>query len=1737
MTKKTINNFANEDALEGFNLQRLHLQVQGSEGHGRLSALSIENRHRISDTTPNYSKSNLQPPTSKIPNLLPLRRVWNIASPVLRLGKCVGLLAVMLGVVGNLNAQLYWNTNGVSGNWTDSNWGSLSTGPFSTAYTSGNNAFFTANSSVISRSTTAGNITVSSNVVVNFTYGSGSWGTGGTVRTLDVGTGGILDFGTMSSSGWSATAGTGFIKEGQGIVKLSGDAGWGGGFTLNNGTVIVGGVNAMGGAASNTLTINGGTLAANGNRDLTGKYGGGITVGGNFTIGGVTTGVSSGNGSATANILFSNNVSLGSSTRQITIGANGTYTFNGVISSTNSAGLTINATSGATGTLVLGGANTYNGTTTLNGGTLSLNSTNALQNSTLNTGAAGSQVVNFIVAGTNTYNLGGLAGEDNLSLGANSISVGSNNADTTYSAAISSTGGGLTKVGTGALTLSGANTYTGTTTINAGNLTISGGSAIADTGTVTLANAAGVGFNVNSSETIASLQGGGSTGGIVTIASGQTLTVAETGTQTFAGSLQGSGNFTKSGAGTLTLNGTNTNSGAVSVTGGTLAFSGANALSSSLSSLSATSSTISLSDGNGGNITISGGLSLNGATMIYDAGALDRLNFSGAATLIGTNTIQLANIGTIAAGNYTLLSAASGLGGSWSLNSAAAPSTFTYTLSNSSTTLSLSIVASANFSYWKGGNGDTWGTANNWTSDSAGNTLIAGAPGTTADVVFAATGATNLSTTLGADYTVKSLTINASGVTIAGANTLTANATSASAFNINASSGTTVISANLAGSGAGLTKSDAGTLTINGTNTFGGGLTLGAGTLNLNSAAAPGSGSITITGGTLDNTSGSSVTLSNNNAQNWNGDFTFTGTRDLNMGTGTVALGASRTVTVNGANLTVGGIISGTGYSLTKAGAGALTLGAANTYTGGTTLGAGTLNINNASAIGAGAFTITGGTLDNTSGSTVTLSTNNAQTWNGDFVFTGTSDLNLGNGAVTMAASRQVTVNGGNLTVGGIISGSGFGLAKAGAGTLILGGANTYTGATNILAGTLQTSAADRISDSSAISVSSGATFALGGNETVASLAGAGNYSLGANTLTFGDTSNQTVSGTISGTGALVKSGSGSITLSGSNSYSGGTTISSGTIRIGHDNALGSGNITSTTGSVTFASSDATARTLSNSYTSIGGSSVIVTFGEASGGTGDLTFAGAGSTSIGTGTRTFNVLNTTSLAGGIVGSGASGSIIKTGTGTLILYGSNTYQGATTINAGTFQVGNAGTSGALSTSSAITVNGTLAFKRSDTLTQGIQFSTAAIGGTGSVVQAGSGTLILNAANTYTGGTVLNTGTLRLSHSGAAGSGTITQSSGASLLHLNAAGTFANAMSVYNVQASENLTLSGGITVHNATFDVDNGDALTISGAVSGTGGVTKNGTGALILSGSNIYTGATTVNAGTLQAASANALGATANVTVNNGGSLLVTAGDSINNTAGITLAGGTLALNGAFNESVGALTLSANSTIDLLGFNGTLTFSGLGAWTNNATLAITNWNGINKYGTPVGSGVADRHVFFTDTTGLDDSNLSRISFYSGSFGVGFAGTAYELGGGEIGVVPEPETIVTAFVLLVGSGLLWLRRRVVSGKKAGCQPWRQLISFKLPPAMHKTTINGVAFPKDQVPRIIKAITKVDVFSQKPPRNLEPGLMRLIQEVVFGSPGAEEASKGLLKNLHKSPEALKYLALLLAQRSSD
>ena len=195
-------------------------------------------------------------------------------------------------------------------------------------------------------------------------------------------------------------------------------------------------------------------------------------------------------------------------------------------------------------------------------------------------------------------------------------------------------------------------------------------------------------------------------------------------------------------------------------------------------------------------------------------------------------------------------------------------------------------------------------------------------------------------------------------------------------------------------------KIGSGALTLSGNNAYSGGTTLSAGQLNINNGgsssanSAIGTGTFTISGGTIDNTSSGDLTLAPNNAQNWNDDFTYAGSsHSLNLGSGAVTLSANRQVTVSANALTVGGVISGSGKALTKAGNGTLTLANANTFTGGVTLNAGTLNINNASALGtvAGTFTIAGGTIDNSSSAAITT-VNYPQAWNGDFAFTGTKD-------------------------------------------------------------------------------------------------------------------------------------------------------------------------------------------------------------------------------------------------------------------------------------------------------------------------------------------------------------------------------------------------------------------------------------------------------------------------------------------------------------------------------------------------------------------------------------------------------------------------------------------------------------------------------------------------------------------------------------------------------------------------
>jgi hypothetical protein len=163
-----------------------------------------------------------------------------------------------------------------------------------------------------------GNVTVASGVTVNFTAASGTFGTGGAVRTYNIGSGGLFDFNANSIS---TAAGTGFNKTGAGAFAMSGSA-YTGGFTLGSGTISERGVNTMG--AGGLLTLNGGTVAANSTKNFTGKYTS-IIIGGDIQFGEVTENVPLAAGAS--NLTFSNNMSLGAATRTLTLGGSGNITF------------------------------------------------------------------------------------------------------------------------------------------------------------------------------------------------------------------------------------------------------------------------------------------------------------------------------------------------------------------------------------------------------------------------------------------------------------------------------------------------------------------------------------------------------------------------------------------------------------------------------------------------------------------------------------------------------------------------------------------------------------------------------------------------------------------------------------------------------------------------------------------------------------------------------------------------------------------------------------------------------------------------------------------------------------------------------------------------------------------------------------------------------------------------------------------------------------------------------------------------------------------------------------------------------------------------------------------------------------------------------------------------------------------------------------------------------------------
>ncbi|EJK0229538.1 fibronectin-binding autotransporter adhesin ShdA [Salmonella enterica] len=471
----------------------------------------------------------------------------------------------------------------------------------------------------------------------------------------------------------------------------------------------------------------------------------------------------------------------------------------------------------------------------------------------------------------------------------------------------------------------------------------------------------------------------------------------------------------------------------------------------------------------------------------------------------------------------------------------------------------------------------------------------------------------------------------------------------------------------------------------------------------------------------------------------------------------------------------------------------------------------------------------------------------------------------LGTGDVTIAESATLALSQG--TLDNNVTGEGQ-IVKSGSDELIVTGDNTYSGGTTISGGTLTADHAD--------SLGTGA------------VANSGVLQVGEGEL----------ENTLSGSGSLVKTGTGELRLSGDNTYSGGTTITGGTLTADHADSLGSGDIDN---------------------------SGVLKVGE-----GDLE-------------------NTLS---------GSGSLVKTGTGELTLGGDNTYSGGTTIDDGVLIADNADSLG------------TGAIANSGVLQVGEGELENTLSGTGSLVKTGTGELTLSGDNTYSGGTTITGGTLTADHADSLGTGAIANSGVLQVGEGELENTLSGSGSLVKTGTGE-LTLSGdnsysgGTTIIGGTLTADHADSLgtgavansgvlqvgegELENTLSGSGSLVKTGTGELTLSGDNSYSGATTITDGTLIAANVNALGSG---NIDNSGTLMLDAEGEFNLANVTTQSGATTELARGTTLNVDSLTQQADSTLnidlgaatddavitaDSVTLGGTLNVTGIGSVTDSWT--------------------------------------------------------------------------------------------------------------------------------------------------------------------------------------------------------
>ena len=779
------------------------------------------------------------------------------------------------------------------------------------------------------------------------------------------------------------------------------------------------------------------------------------------------------------------------------------------------------------------------------------------------------------------------------------------------------------------------------------------------------------------------------------------------------------------------------------------------------------------------------------------------------------------------------------------------------------------------------------------------------------------------------------------------------------------------------------------------------------------------------------NLSGNGILTTEGEVGLWNGNSKGVSTFNMTGGTAnfknsgesfTIGLGGTNTL-ANVFNLSSGTINADNTFAVKYGGK----LNVGQSGAGDGVLNANTILINNAGILNLSSGTINLGSdgITNNSGAyTINLSGGTFGNKAGDTGNGWSTSLtaNIANGTtVTFAPAADKTI-----TWNGALTGSGGGLTVDGEGTLELTAANTYSGVTTISAGTLKLSGAGTlagnivdngtlefahtgtqsfsnvISGTGAVTKTGSGTVTLSGNNTFS-----GGLTISAGTLKLTDggtlgngsvTNNANLeiatnngmdfSTAVSGTGSLTKTGTGVLRYSGAGTYSGGTTISSGAIRLDPNGSLGSGSINIASGADLRFAGGLNGITISNTITGAGGltkqgtGNTITLSGDLSGFTGTLTTNGAdgqrGSTIKLTGANS-NLVNASS----IVNNGTLDVSGYTGTTTMQL---NKLSGAGIVNIG---------------SKPIILNN--AASADSTTFSGV------INGTGAVTKTGAGTLKLTQAPAYTGSTTIEAGTLELP-----GNSTLHNLSGGSL---EADG--ANSDVFVNLTSNANLTL--------------NNDQMTkFIGSITASGQtITKTGDGTL-----KIYTGASgKVDADSLVVSSGeldfkgymtgsikvgdtapgvfspgNSIGEATfggDYILNDNGKLLLEIAGSDYTDNDILIVNGDIVLNGGEIDGDIELALSGNALA-----NGPFTFDVVIGANNSDDISNAIKNAIvKKFDWP-----------FSNITVTQEGTIS--SSYTGDV---TNVKAYHIRGlADANAVPEPST--WALLLLGAAGLLYWRKR-------------------------------------------------------------------------------------------------------------